>query len=511
MPRDDRPIAFLVSTTPCAGVIRSNLGSSAYSYYFVYEALKPALERLGTCRLVEAAPSRLASMAAQAEARGYRPVHLCLNPLQDAYFCPSVPTVAFPFWEYPEIPDRDFGVDTTQNWARVARRADLILTACTFTAEAFARSVAGVPIAVVPVPLDPAVLDTPDWEPSRRWTLDCRHEVWPSTPAPIVACPPAGPPGLAKRLYHRVYPRLDPKLVVRLDKARRLLAKARADSPKGLILKVAKHGYRRHLRPLLSELAIRRVTRVKEAGMRALGVSPREAIDPLLPSTPLTLSGLVYTSVFNLGDRRKNYVDLLSAYLTAHRDRPDATLVLKLATSPRREHAEMAALRATYRALGIGHRCRVVVITEFLDDAAMAELRRSTTYYVNTSHAEGACLPLQEALAAGRPGIAPTHTSMADYMDAQVGFALRSHPEPTFWPHDPSRKVRTTRQRLVWSDIRDAFEASYRLVEGDRAGYRTLADAARSRMAGYAGRGVAVEALRAALGLLDGDRVRLAS
>ena len=510
MPRDDRPIAFLVSTTPCAGAIRSNLGSSAYSYYFVYEALKPALERLGISRHVEAAPSRLASMAARAERDGYRPVHLCLNPLQDAYFCPGVPTIAFPFWEFPEIPDRDFGVDTTQNWARIARRADLIMTACTFTAEAFARSVRGVPIAVVPVPLDPAVCETPDWDPAHRWTLNCRHEVWPAEAAPRVDAPPPGPPGLAKRAYHKIYPRLDPKLVARLDKGRRLLLKARGHSPKGLALKVVKHGYRRHVRPLLSELAVRRVTRVKEAGLRALGVAPREAIDPLLPRGPLTLSGLVYTSVFNLGDFRKNYLDMLSAYLTAHRDRPDATLVLKLATSPRREFAEMAALRAAYASLGIAHRCRVVVVTEFLDDDAMAGLRRATTFYVNTSLAEGACLPLQEALAAGRPGIAPTHTSMTDYMDAHVGYTLRSHAEPTFWPHDPSKQVRTTRQRLVWSDVRDAFEASYRLVADDRPGYDAMAAAARARMSGYAGREVAVEALKAAVAMIGAGRVRLA-
>ena len=40
----------------------------------------------------------------------------------------------------------------------------------------------------------------------------------------------------------------------------------------------------------------------------------------------------------------------------------------------------------------------MVVITDFLTDEQMNDLFRATTYYVNASRAEGACLPLQQAL-----------------------------------------------------------------------------------------------------------------
>jgi glycosyltransferase involved in cell wall biosynthesis len=132
----------------------------------------------------------------------------------------------------------------------------------------------------------------------------------------------------------------------------------------------------------------------------------------------------------------------------------------------------------------------------------MRGLMRATAYYVNTSHSEGACLPLQHALAGGRPAIAPRHTALADYMDHSVGFVPRSHPEPTFWPHDPEQRMTTERDRLVWSDIYDHFVASAQLVDHDATRYRHLAEAARRRMAAYASRDVVASALARALELL---------
>src|SRR5581483_2959128 len=173
-----RPFEFLVSTTPLARGVSDHMGSPAYSYVFVLEAIRPVLERLGRWRLVDRPESRLAHAARAAEAEGFRPIHLALNPLQDAYLSTAVPNIVFPFWEFPDVPNRDFGFDTRQNWARIARRADLIVTACAFTAEAFRRVRGGCPAAVVPVPIAGEVFETPDWDPAFVWTTTCRHEVW---------------------------------------------------------------------------------------------------------------------------------------------------------------------------------------------------------------------------------------------------------------------------------------------------------------------------------------------
>jgi hypothetical protein len=251
------------------------------------------------------------------------------------------------------------------------------------------------------------------------------------------------------------------------------------------------------------------LVKIEGARLAALGWAGRPTagvVDPLLPSAPLTLGGLVYTTVFNIGDPRKNYLDLLSAFLIAFRDRPDVTLAIKLVTNPAREHHEVAILRQRYQSLGLRHRCRVVVITDFLDDAHMRNLIEITAYYINTSHAEGACLPLQQALASGRPALAPAHSALGDYMDDQVGFVLESHPEPAPWPHDPERRMETYWHRLVWSSLHGQLLRSALVADRDPERYAFLARSARGRMLRYASQEASGPAFRNALALLpDGD------
>jgi glycosyltransferase involved in cell wall biosynthesis len=521
-----RPYAFLVSTTGCAKGIRNTLGSAAYSYFFVFEALAPVLETMGTWRIIEHPESSLPFAAARAEADGYQPVHLALNPPQDVYLTPALPNVIFPFWEFPDIPNRDFEYDTRQNWVRVCRRADLIVTACNFTRDAFRRTGVDVPISVVPVPLRPEQFEIPAWDPKHSWTLTCRHVSWggPETTNPLVEededptddplptpVPTAGRVGLkrrgylaARRLFRKVYPWLGTTTLERIARIRKYVHLTTGGRPSmgRLGYAIGRDLYRKHVKRWLSQDALKEITRTKVRTLKFLGREPVLALDPLLPSTPLTLSGLVYSSIFNLGDKRKNHHDLLSAYLLAFQDREDVTLVIKLATNPVREHHEIGLLEDMYELLGISHKCRLVVITDFLTSQQMDELMRVTTYYVNTSRAEGACLPLQQSLAAGRPSIAPDHTAMADFMDDQVGFVLRTFPEPTYWPHDPEMKTETYWNRMVWTDLRDQLIASADLVENDPTRYQEMAETAKARMASYATREVVEEALREALAKL---------
>ncbi|RUL82085.1 glycosyltransferase [Tautonia sociabilis] len=469
----------LVSTTAGARDIRRNMGNADYSYAFVLKALAPLLDRLGPWQVVERPESSLSYRAARAREQGLTPIHLCLHPPHNAYLTPDVPTVAFPFWEFPSLPDRDMGLDTRQNWKRILDRADLILTACRFTAATFRREGLRPPIAVVPVPLPDSAFSVPDWDP--RWTfeLDCRHVVLGGPEEPG-----AGPgPGAADP------PRLpaadDPDRPSWQRLAGRAYLRGRAF-------------YKRNVMRYLSEEAAEALFQAKNRLMRRT-VATRILRPPL---ARLTLGGLVFTSIFNLGDRRKNIDDLLSAVLLAFQDRPDVTLVLKLATNPDREYFELKELRTRYDRMNIRHRCRVVAITDYLSDADLASLSRATTYYLNTSKAEGACLPLQESLAAGRPAVAPRHSALEDYIDDQVAFVVRSDPEPTYIPHDPDPRFETSWHRLNWQQLHDHLLEAARVAERDPERYRRMADAGRRRMKSLASREAAASALIEALGQL---------
>jgi glycosyltransferase involved in cell wall biosynthesis len=440
-----------------------------------------------------------------------------MNPPQDGYMTPEVPTILYPFWEFPRIPDRDFGFDTRQNWKRMSRPAAMIMTSCAFTADAFRRAGVSCPVTVVPTPLDPSFFELPAWNPRLSTTIECRHTILgePASPSAQIATASDSPQAaavprgriwlIAKHVFHAIYPWLDPKTVEQVARVKKACIALVRESPAKLLYRGVRGAYRRTIRRWLSLQALQKITSGKNKLLALAGRSPTVVIDPLLPSGPLTFEGLVYTSILNLGDLRKNYMDLLSAFLIAFRDRPDVTLVLKLATSPHREHHEIKILRDQYESLGLKHACRVAVITQYLDADQMRSLMQATTYYVNTSHSEGACLPLQQALAGGRPAIAPDHSAMSDYMDSEVGFVPRSHPEPTFWPHDPDKRYETERHRLVWSDIHNHFLASAELLETSPEVFTHMAEAGRRRMLAYASRAVAAEAMRQALALLPDE------
>jgi hypothetical protein len=164
---------------------------------------------------------------------------------------------------------------------------------------------------------------------------------------------------------------------------------------------------------------------------------------------------------------------------------------------------------AHYRGLGVAHRCRLVVLPDYLSDAQLQQLTQASTYAVSATRAEGAGLPLRDFLAAARPAVAPHHTALAEYLDDAVGFVVDSHAEPTHWPHDPSRRLTTTWQRLVWQSLHDQLRASYQLATRHPEQYAQLAARARARMHAHGSAARVEPRLRAVFDGLDHVRATL--
>ena len=184
---------------------------------------------------------------------------------------------------------------------------------------------------------------------------------------------------------------------------------------------------------------------------------------------------IIYSSVFNPIDGRKNWQDMLSAFCLTCSKWPEATLMLKLVHVYSSDALnEVRAMLARFPMF----LCRVVVICDFLDTMTYQCLISASKFAVNTSLAEGQCLPLMEAMSWGKPILAPRHTSISEYLDETVGFPIETNLEPCSWPHDPRGAIRAYRHRINWESAAKAFGASFKMARTDLQTYAQMSAAA---------------------------------
>jgi len=463
-PRLTLPRSLVVRSPYANADIAEHIGREAYSYRFVYRAFAPLLERWGRIIELTGPNDRLDSALWRARRQNGEPVHLSFQPLPQTLLSPVAPNVAYPFWEFPDIPNIGLGDGHGHDWVEIANQLALLLTASTFTRDAFVTAGVKVPVHIVPVPTAAEYFAVPAWEPGQQPVLEFPAYVFPQPEAPSV-------------------PAADPWQIERVESLGAQLRRT----------------YKRRVKPLFHA----RIDRYLTIACR-IGAAVRQARERIrrvaVPAVPrLELSGVVFTTILNPLDPRKNWQDLLSSFLLALGDREDATLVVKLIICPQLAAGAVNDMIRYYQGLGLRHRCKLAFVSAYLTDAQMVALASASTYYVNPSRAEGACLPLQNFLAAGRPGISPVHSAMTDYFSDSVGLVVASHHEPTCWPHDPQQRLTTTWHRLVWQSLHDQLPMAYDLAKQALDRYRALAMRGRARMAKFAGHESVWPRLQAAL------------
>lgn len=448
------PCILLTSYGTGAGVGKK-LGVAGYSHDIVAKIYRPLLEKIGKVVLVDDPRGELIPLAEAARRDGLFPLQFSITPFQDAFLPQSLPSVIAPAWEFPDVPDHEFGGNPQNNWPATANRCTRVVVSGKFTADALQRRGTTVPIDIVQVPVADSLFDIPTWSPEQTVEMHCRHI----------------------ELRHQEPERA----VVQLPSA--------DDSPKrrqinlrSAVLPMARGIYRYAVRPVLGNRFARSLRDALRVG-RHTWRSQKLVSGQQLKASTLRLSGIVYTSIFNPNDGRKNWHDLLTGFLVAMADRPDVTLVIKLVTS---DPVSVGQFMLWYRQRMISHQCRVVLVTGFLPDEQMQDLIRATTYYIQTTKAEGNCLPLMDSLAAGRPGISPNHSAMSDYFDQRFGHVIQSSPEPAAWPHDPRGGIQTTWARIDWSSVVTALQESYRQVTSHWADYQAMSERAREHMSAWA-------------------------
>lgn len=191
----------------------------------------------------------------------------------------------------------------------------------------------------------------------------------------------------------------------------------------------------------------------------------------LCPVKNITLEGVIYSSVFNPADGRKNWEDLVSAFVWAFRQQGKATLILKLAHWSLEEGVR--PVLAHIAQLG-NFKCRILVVQGMLSEQDYEQVLEATSFTVNTSTGEGQCLPLMEFMAAGRPAIAPRHTAMIDYVDETNSFVVACHERPAFWPHDARHAITCRRHQTSFTDIVRCYRDSFRIASCAPQKYREM-------------------------------------
>lgn len=451
--------AILLSSYGTGANEGKNLGVPGYSHDIVMQLYVPLLEEWGKVIHVVGPEENLEAAINEARQAGLAPIHLSVIPCQDAYLSPNVPNVLMPAWEFPDIPDDSLNQDECNDWAKVANNCAALLVSGPFTEKAFRSSGTTTPIHFVQVPTPNPYFQLPQWKPERQHTIDCSGFSFPrEKDEPTILPFPVRPRKPAKGLK-RIGKRLE--TVVR---------------------KTARKAFSKSFYSRFSMIAKR--------------INGRAETLPEKDFDKLELSGVVYTSIFNPNDGRKNWTDLLTSFLMAIGDKEDATLVIKLVT---RNSFAVAKFLNYYLKRDIPHQCRLVVIPDYLTEQQLVELADASTYYIQTTRAEGNCLPLMNYLAAGRPGISPCHSAISDYFDEEIGFVAQSHQEPAAWPHDPQLRIRSTWARLVWPSMVSQIRESYRVAKSEPQTYNAMSRAAQTRLSSWASSTSVQERLIAAL------------
>ncbi|MGO8705279.1 MAG: glycosyltransferase [Candidatus Brocadiia bacterium] len=446
-----RPRAFLITSYETGAARGKHLGIPGYSYDIVTQLFVPMLRRQGQVILVSNPSKRLDAEAERLRKLGLAPLHIAFLPPQDVTLARAAPNIIVPAWEFPDIPNQEYRGNARHNWPAVAARCSLVIVGGPFTRDAFLRGGVTTPIKIVPIPVPDSYFHISSWQSSRVVRMECPCYVFHAGRG-IEAGAKAG--------------------------RERDLTGGQGDSGGSDAKSPLRVFYRHAVRPLLPPRVACSVRAALEVWAETGG-----NFDYARASS-IDLSEVVYVSILNPGDGRKNWSDLLTGFVHAMKDYSDATLVIKLIADNKEV---VRRVMSFYRACGIAHRCKVVFIPGYLREDQLLQLAQASTYYVQATRAEGNCLPLMNYMAAGRPAVTPCHSAIGDYWEDAMGFRVESHPELARWPQTPALGARTSWARIVWPSLVEQIARSYHVAKRQDDLYRQAASRSREKILSWAG------------------------
>ncbi|WP_339463646.1 glycosyltransferase [Pseudomonas sp. EA_105y_Pfl2_R69] len=473
--------------------IQGSLGKPEYSYFFLMKDFLPALERLGTVLLVKST-DEIERLSEQYRAAGEEVVFLSFSPPHQVPLGLSCPTVVVFAWEFDTLPSVAWDDNPQNDWRYTLANLQGAICTSQETASLVKQATAeDFPVISLPAPV---------WDRYKSLgsagglPVELGDRVFPFAGI-VIDSPLLGlsADGLVRKPSEvPAEPEPEPEPEPELPPPSGALTQA------WQLSKALFNGWLEEIsRPLQLASQIAPTTETSTPA-----VAPADNAAPAAPPLhQVNVSGVVYTTVLNPADSRKNWVELITAFCWVFKEREDATLVVKM-THHDLEYYRIVLITLLSRLAPFS--CRVIVLHGFLEDEQYRELIKASTYYVNASSGEGLCLPLMEFLSAGKPGIAPVHSAMSDYVDEHLAFLLKCSLEPFCWPHDPTGVFMTHRHRLNWHSLVKAYQDSYQVAQAGPEHYRNMSQHAFKKMQAFASVDVVTTPLDTFLRALIHDR-----
>lgn len=451
---------ILVHTKFNSNTIPDSIGKSEYSYYFVLKKFLPVLREIGDVVVIENPAVEVEEYFNKASKEGRRCVFLSFTAPHNLYIdskCPTIPVFA---WEYDTIPNESWDGNEKNNWVKVLQNVGAAITHSGHSVKVVQKELGqDFPIIACPAPMDVKYFASQEEmlkkSPHNSYEITLTKEIIDT--AEIKFGQLENPKGWSQRI----------------ELTHVLLQTWAHEVLEDALPKTLYHFLRNTY--LLTGTSVARTLRylrnLKPKNHRISNSKTGANLAPPSPSSTL-VEGIIYTSVLNISDKRKNYEDMVAAFCFALKDKSDATLILK---TPVMGHLYF------YKEKVIGllrnlppFKCRVVVIGNYLDQEAYQNLMHVTTFYVNTSYGEGQCLPLMEYMAAGVPAIAPYATALRDYLTDSNAFLVKTGAAPTSWQHDERIAIRTVHHRPDWYSLVAAYQKSYQMAKNAEEMYRNM-------------------------------------
>lgn len=446
---------ILVYTKFNSSNIQDSLGRSEYSYYFVLHKFLPVFSEIGQVQIIEDPSAEVDEYYERAFTEGRQCVFLCFTAPHNAFIglkCPTIPVFA---WEYDTIPNESWDGKENNNWVQVLKKLGAAITHSAHSVgvvrEALGKEF---PIISCPAPIQPdrfaSSRQIAEKSPVQQYEVVLTKEVIDSASLDFEQL--NSKKGMAQRIeiIHALLQKLGHEVLEDL-------------LPKALYT-FLRSAY------LFTGTLIARSLRLFR-NFKDNSSATQETKQPAMSDSTI-LSGIIYTSVLNIMDSRKNYQDMVAAFCHALKDKPDAALILKTPVRDDLYFFKESVISFLHK-LPDFH-CRVMIIGYYMDSDAYYKLMKATTFYVNTSYGEGQCLPLMEYMAAGVPAIAPRSTALRDYVSSSNAFLLKTSAVPTFWQHDERRAIRTVHHRPDWYSLVEAFQSSYQMAKNEPGAYRKM-------------------------------------